>query len=120
MENEEEAVEEIGISVENTMWANTVLAAGNAVGLVIYTGRETRSVMNNSAPRSKTGLIDLEINNLTKVNFCFKCQDVQHNVIIIGTIFIQVCFIDMYCLSCTDFVRRSCCIGLPHDLPQRI
>lgn len=62
-----ETTEEHGISVENTMWANTVLAAGNAVGLVIYTGRETRSVMNNSTPRSKTGLIDLEINNLTKV-----------------------------------------------------
>lgn len=55
------------------MWANTVLAAGNAVGLVVYTGRETRSVMNNSTPRSKTGLIDLEINNLTKVrNFILK------------------------------------------------
>ena len=55
------------LSVENTLWANTVLASGTALGLVVYTGRETRSVMNNSAPRSKTGLLDLEINNLTKV-----------------------------------------------------
>ena len=53
--------------MENTLWANTVLASGTALGLVVYTGRETRSVMNNSAPRSKTGLLDLEINNLTKV-----------------------------------------------------
>lgn len=53
--------------MENTLWANTVLAAGNAVGVVVYTGKETRSVMNNSMPRSKVGLIDLEINNLTKV-----------------------------------------------------
>ncbi|XP_043203202.1 probable phospholipid-transporting ATPase IIB isoform X3 [Amphibalanus amphitrite] len=57
------------LSVENTLWANTVLASGTALGLVVYTGRETRSVMNNSAPRSKTGLLDLEINNLTKILF---------------------------------------------------
>lgn len=63
-----EILDEIGINVENTMWANTVVAAGSAVGLVVYTGKETRSVMNNSMPRSKVGLIDLEINNLTKVS----------------------------------------------------
>lgn len=62
------------------MWANTVLAAGNAVGLVVYTGRETRSVMNNSAPRSKTGLIDLEINNLTKVSALKQFLFVRQNV----------------------------------------
>jgi phospholipid-translocating ATPase len=50
--DEDGMVEESGICVENTLWANTVLAAGNAVGVVIYTGRETRSVMNNSMPRS--------------------------------------------------------------------
>lgn len=44
-----------------------MVAAGSAVGLVVYTGKETRSVMNNSIPRSKVGLIDLEINDLTKV-----------------------------------------------------
>jgi phospholipid-translocating ATPase len=43
------------------------VAAGSAVGIVVYTGKETRSVMNNSIPRSKVGLIDLEINDLTKV-----------------------------------------------------
>jgi phospholipid-translocating ATPase len=57
--------------LENTLWANTVLAAGEAVGVVVYTGRETRSVMNNSKPRSKVGLIDLEINDLTKVRSHF-------------------------------------------------
>ena len=49
------------------MWAGTVVASGRLVGLVIYTGAETRAVMNNAAPRSKVGLLDLEINNLTKV-----------------------------------------------------
>lgn len=62
--------EEESLDVENTLWANTVVAAGTATGIVVYTGCETRSVMNNSQPRSKVGLLDLEINGLTKVLFC--------------------------------------------------
>lgn len=62
--------EEESLDVENTLWANTVVAAGTATGLVVYTGCETRSVMNNSKPRSKVGLLDMEINGLTKVLFC--------------------------------------------------
>ncbi|XP_042207197.1 probable phospholipid-transporting ATPase IIB isoform X2 [Homarus americanus] len=60
---------EESLSVENTVWAGTVVASGRLLGLVIYTGAETRSVMNNAAPRSKVGLLDLEINNLTKLLF---------------------------------------------------
>ncbi|XP_023229117.1 probable phospholipid-transporting ATPase IIA isoform X2 [Centruroides sculpturatus] len=60
---------EDSLGIENTVWANTVIASGTAVGIVIYTGRETRSVMNNSEPRSKVGLLDMEINQLTKVLF---------------------------------------------------
>ena len=41
------------LAVENALWANTVLASGNAVGVVIYTGADTRSVMNTTSPRSK-------------------------------------------------------------------
>jgi hypothetical protein len=37
-------------------------------GLVIYTGPECRAAMNNSKPRSKVGLIDQELNGITKVN----------------------------------------------------
>lgn len=62
--------EEESLDVENTIWANTVVAAGTATGIVVYTGCETRSVMNNSQPRSKVGLLDMEINGLTKVLFC--------------------------------------------------
>ncbi|KAI6229029.1 Phospholipid-transporting ATPase [Aphelenchoides fujianensis] len=51
-------------------WANTVLASGRAIGLVVYTGRETRS-MNTNLPESKVGLLDLEVNNLTKILFIF-------------------------------------------------
>ncbi|PKU35083.1 hypothetical protein llap_14614 [Limosa lapponica baueri] len=42
---------------------------GTVVGVVLYTGRELRSVMNTSNPRSKIGLFDLEVNCLTKILF---------------------------------------------------
>jgi magnesium-transporting ATPase (P-type) len=56
------------LTAENVLWSNTVLAAGSAVGFVIYTGSETRAVMNTSHPATKTGLLDLEINKLAKVS----------------------------------------------------
>lgn len=55
------------LTVENTMWSQTIVASGTAIGLVIYTGPETRAVMNSAQPRSKIGLVDLEINNITKL-----------------------------------------------------
>jgi len=55
------------LTAENVLWANTVLAAGSAIGFVIYTGSETRAVMNTSHPETKTGLLDLEINRMAKV-----------------------------------------------------
>jgi phospholipid-translocating ATPase len=55
------------LTAENVLWANTVLAAGSAVGFVIYTGPQTRAVMNTSHPETKTGLLDLEINRMAKV-----------------------------------------------------
>ncbi|XP_032827206.1 putative phospholipid-transporting ATPase IIB isoform X3 [Petromyzon marinus] len=57
------------LSIENTLWASTVVASGTVVGVVIYTGKETRSVMNTSHPKNKVGLLDLELNRLTKVLF---------------------------------------------------
>ncbi|XP_060077984.1 probable phospholipid-transporting ATPase IIB [Ylistrum balloti] len=61
--------EEDSLSVENVLWSNTVVASGTALGVVMYTGSETRSVMNTSKPQNKVGLLDLEINTLTKVLF---------------------------------------------------
>lgn len=55
------------LTAENVLWSNTVLAAGTIVGFVIYTGSETRAVMNTSHPETKVGLLDLEINRLAKV-----------------------------------------------------
>ncbi|KAG1047950.1 hypothetical protein G6F43_009629 [Rhizopus delemar] len=63
----QERLEPLG--VENTMWTNTVLASGSALGFVIYTGKDTRAVMNTSHPKTKAGLIDSEINQLAKILF---------------------------------------------------
>ncbi|KAI8982002.1 phospholipid-translocating P-type ATPase [Mycotypha africana] len=62
-----ERIEPLG--VENTMWTNTVLASGSAVGFVVYTGSDTRAVMNTNHPKTKVGLIDQEINGLAKILF---------------------------------------------------
>ncbi|XP_050684592.1 probable phospholipid-transporting ATPase IIB isoform X2 [Leptidea sinapis] len=57
------------LDIENTLWSGCVVASGQATGLVIYTGSETRSVMNNAVPRSKVGRLDLQVNGFTKVLF---------------------------------------------------
>ncbi|XP_071064697.1 probable phospholipid-transporting ATPase IIB isoform X2 [Dasypus novemcinctus] len=57
------------LGIENTLWASTVVASGTVIGVVIYTGKETRSVMNTSNPKNKVGLLDLELNQLTKALF---------------------------------------------------
>ncbi|KAL0849800.1 hypothetical protein ABMA28_011743 [Loxostege sticticalis] len=57
------------LDIENTLWSGCVVASGQATGLIIYTGSETRSVMNNAVPRSKVGRLDLQVNNLTKLLF---------------------------------------------------
>ncbi|CAH0722948.1 unnamed protein product, partial [Brenthis ino] len=64
---DEEDTDSLGI--ENTLWSGCVVASGQATGLVIYTGSETRSVMNNATPRSKIGRLDLRVNDFTKVLF---------------------------------------------------
>ncbi|KAL4446594.1 hypothetical protein ABPG74_005532 [Tetrahymena malaccensis] len=61
------------LSLENTLWANTYVAAGEIVGLVIYTGKDTRSVMNTRESRYKFGLVDFELNGLTKTCFALMC-----------------------------------------------
>lgn len=61
------------LSLENTLWANTFVAAGSVTGIVIYTGKETRSVMNTRESRYKFGLVDSELNFLTKVCFVLMC-----------------------------------------------
>ena len=57
------------LSLENTLWASTILASKKAIGIVIYTGKETRSQMNSSPPKTKVGMLDLEVNTLNKILF---------------------------------------------------
>ncbi|KAL9012745.1 MAG: hypothetical protein Q9173_002508 [Seirophora scorigena] len=56
------------LTIDNTAWANTVLASNVTVlAVVVYTGAQTRQAMSTTPPRSKTGLLDCEINDLTKI-----------------------------------------------------
>ncbi|KAB8416363.1 hypothetical protein FH972_024882 [Carpinus fangiana] len=59
------------LTIDNTAWANTVLASNASVlCVVVYTGSQTRQALSTSASRSKTGLLEYEINSLTKI-LCF-------------------------------------------------
>jgi len=53
------------LNLENTLWSSTVLASDTIIGLVMYTGKETRSVLNTSTPATKVGILDTEINRFT-------------------------------------------------------
>lgn len=60
--------------MENTLWANTVLASpGYVLGMIVHTGLETRMAMNISEMRQKVGRLDLEVNWMTKVLFVVMC-----------------------------------------------
>ena len=60
------------LTIDNTAWANTVLASNSTVlAVVVYTGAQTRQAMSTSTSRSKTGLLDHEINNLSKILCAF-------------------------------------------------
>ena len=59
------------LNLENTMWASTVLASQKIIGIVIYTGKESRSIMNSSTPKLKIGILDEELNTTNVYLFCF-------------------------------------------------
>ena len=63
-----ENLQECGLGIDGMMWANTVLASGpHVIGAIVYTGIETRQAYNTSKARAKFGLLEHEINNLSKV-----------------------------------------------------
>jgi len=71
-EDEEEPSNVEALSLENTLWQNTVLASsGYVVCQVVYTGKETRSEMNSKEAIMKVGKLDLEVNRLSKFLFVF-------------------------------------------------
>ena len=56
------------LTIDNTAWANTVLASNATVlAVVVYTGAQTRQALSTAPSRSKSGLLEHEINNLTKI-----------------------------------------------------
>lgn len=59
--------ENLPLSIDQTLWANTVLASGTIVGIVVYTGIDTRQLLNTTKTGVKTGLLELEINKLSKI-----------------------------------------------------
>jgi len=77
------ATESLGL--ENTIWGNTVIATGSAVGVVIYTGKETRSALNANRPPSKMGLSDLELNVLGKLLFVMSFSLAATMILLKGT-----------------------------------
>lgn len=56
------------LTIDNTAWANTVLASNTTTyAVIIYTGSQTRAALSTSPSRSKVGLLEYEINSLTKI-----------------------------------------------------
>lgn len=56
------------LSIDNTAWASTVIASqATTLAVVVYTGPQTRSALSTSPSRSKNGLLEYEINSLTKI-----------------------------------------------------
>jgi phospholipid-translocating ATPase len=70
-EASQSAVSSSPLNIDHTAWANTVLASSTTVhAVVVYTGTQTRAALSTSPSRSKTGLLEYEINSLTKI-LCF-------------------------------------------------
>ncbi|KAL5047757.1 hypothetical protein BDW71DRAFT_34938 [Aspergillus fruticulosus] len=66
--NETEQNSSAPLTIDNTAWANTVLASNTITyAAIIYTGSQTRAALSTSPSRSKVGLLEYEINNLTKI-----------------------------------------------------
>lgn len=56
------------LSIDNTAWANTVIASNaTTLAVIIYTGPQTRSALSTAPSRTKIGLLEYEINSLTKI-----------------------------------------------------
>jgi len=60
--NNEGEIKKEPLNLENTMWASTVVASQKIIGIIIYTGKETRARMNSSTPKVKIGILDDELN----------------------------------------------------------
>ncbi|CAD7940118.1 unnamed protein product, partial [Amoebophrya sp. A120] len=52
------AVQQEGLSLENTLWRDTVVTEGDVIAFVIYVGRETRVSLNLTKGKHRTGYVD--------------------------------------------------------------
>ncbi|TNJ28383.1 putative Phospholipid-transporting ATPase IA [Giardia muris] len=59
----------IPLSITNTIWGNCSLSRGSCLGVVIYTGRDSRSSIRPQKLKPKTGRTDIEINLYVKMMF---------------------------------------------------
>jgi phospholipid-translocating ATPase len=85
-ETSSEDVTSSPLTVDNTAWANTVLASSCTIyGAVIYTGSQTRQAMSLTESRPKVGLLELEINNLTKI-LCGLTFSISMILVLLGRI----------------------------------
>lgn len=56
------------LSIDNTAWANTIIASNaTTLAVIVYTGPQTRSALSTAPSRTKIGLLEYEINSLTKI-----------------------------------------------------
>jgi len=60
---------EHSIGVDSTIWADAVVACGSIIGIVVYSGSETRSSMNGTPSSPKIGKVDREINRYSSILF---------------------------------------------------
>ncbi|PHH91178.1 hypothetical protein CDD83_1413 [Cordyceps sp. RAO-2017] len=68
LQQEEDVSKSFALSIDNTAWANTVIASqGTTLAVIMYAGPQTRSALSTAPSRSKTGLLEYEINSLTKI-----------------------------------------------------
>ena len=90
------------LNLENTFWMSTVSASCEIIGIVIYTGNETRARMNSSKSKIKSGLLDHELNLINVYLFIIMfilalVLTVLKNSYSVNTIFVFFRFIVLFC-----------------------
>lgn len=97
-----------GLKITNTIWANMVVASGEAVGVVSYVGKETRIQLNNQARKSKFGQTDEDINTMTKYLF-FLLSLVSFILLLLSG---KILHMEGLIFYCRVFIIMSCIIPI--------
>ena len=114
------------LGLENTLWANTVLASNSAVGLVLYTGRETRSAMNTARPSSKIATVDLQAAPKKRFSSCWH-DEIAHviaRVLPQVNLLAKVLFVltagTSFAMVAVPFFQRAAKFGFNPDVTQQL